>query len=99
MPDPNLFALDFERALEVIATIAILAIMVERALAPLFESRWFIDRFEGRSLKEPIAFILGTIVALSFQFDALAILLVAPKNSWIGYIITGGVIAGERRAA
>ena len=39
--DPNLFFLDFERVSEVMLTIIVLALLIERALALLFESRLF----------------------------------------------------------
>lgn len=42
--DPNLFFLDFERVSEVLLTILILALLIERALALVFESRVFIER-------------------------------------------------------
>jgi hypothetical protein len=42
--DPNLFFLDFERVSEVLLTILVLALLVERALALVFESRVFIER-------------------------------------------------------
>lgn len=42
--DPNLFYMDFERVSEVLLTIVVLALVIERALALLFESRWFIER-------------------------------------------------------
>ena len=42
--DPNLFYLDFERVSEVMLTIVVFAMFVERALAIVFESRFFIER-------------------------------------------------------
>lgn len=42
--DPNLFFLDFERVSEVLLTLFILALLIERALALVFESRAFIER-------------------------------------------------------
>lgn len=42
--DPNLFFLDFERVSEVLLTILLLALLIERALALVFESRAFIER-------------------------------------------------------
>ncbi|MBK8228427.1 MAG: hypothetical protein IPK70_14795 [Flavobacteriales bacterium] len=42
--DPNLFFLDFERVSEVLLAILLLALLIERALALLFESRAFIER-------------------------------------------------------
>lgn len=45
--DPNLFHLDYERTFELIVSISIIAIFIERALAVIFESRWFIEKTEG----------------------------------------------------
>ena len=45
--DPNLFYVDFERLMEILITIVVLSFFVERALSLLFESRWFIYRFES----------------------------------------------------
>ncbi len=54
--DPSLFRVEGDRLVEVLFTIAALSFLVERALSILFESRFFIDRFGKRSLKELIAF-------------------------------------------
>ena len=40
--DPNLFHLDWGRVFEVLVAIVIMAFLMERALAVLFESRIFI---------------------------------------------------------
>lgn len=45
--DPNLFHMDWERTFEVLIVIILLAFIVERALAIIFESRFFIDRQSG----------------------------------------------------
>lgn len=44
--DPNLFHLDWERTIEALVGIIVLSFLVERACALLFESRWWISRFE-----------------------------------------------------
>lgn len=44
--DPNLFHLDWERTLEALVGIIVLSFLVERTCALLFESRWWISRFE-----------------------------------------------------
>lgn len=46
--DPNLFHLDWDRTIEVLAAIVVLSFFVERALALLFEHKWFIARFRNR---------------------------------------------------
>lgn len=45
--DPNLFHLDYERLAEVLIAIVFLSLVLERALAILFESRLFIEKTEG----------------------------------------------------
>jgi hypothetical protein len=52
MMDPNLFHLDWERALEALAGIVVLSFFVERACALLFESRWWIRLFEDARVGE-----------------------------------------------
>ena len=51
--DPNLFHLDFERTLEALVGIIVLSFLVERAFAFLFESRWWISRFEDARVGTP----------------------------------------------
>jgi hypothetical protein len=48
--DPNLFHLDLERVGEVLIAIVLLSLLVERALALLFESRPFIEATEDGSV-------------------------------------------------
>lgn len=51
--DPNLFHLIYERLIEVLIGIVFLSLLIERALAILFESRWFIEKTEsGDVVKE-----------------------------------------------
>ena len=51
--DPNLFHIDWERTLEALVGIVILSFFVERACALLFESRWWIGRFEDARVAKP----------------------------------------------
>lgn len=97
--DPNLFHIDGERLVEVLFTIVVLSFLVERALSILFESRFFIDRFEKKSLKELIGFATSALICWQWNFDALSILLVQETTSVYGAIITGAVIAGGSKAS
>lgn len=45
--DPNLFHLDYEKVVEALITIVFLSLFIERALAILFESRFFIYKTES----------------------------------------------------
>lgn len=68
--DPNLFHLDWERTFEVLAAIVVLAILVERALAVLFESRLLVRSLDEHGLTELIAFVVALRV---WDFDASGI--------------------------
>ena len=50
--DPNLFHIDWERTIEALVGIIVLAFLVERALAIVFESRWYLRLFEDLKDKE-----------------------------------------------
>ena len=102
--DPNLFHLDYERLLEVLFTIAVLAVFVERALAVIFESRWFIrmyQRHPNRSgIKEVIALAVAIGVCAFWQFDAMSIVIVSHEQMQVpGYILTGLIVAGGAKGS
>lgn len=97
--DPNLFHLDWERLIEVLITIVVLAFFLERSLSLLFESRFFINRFQGKSLKEVIAFGVSAAVCWYWDFDALSMILLKDSVTLYGAIITGGVVAGGSKAS
>lgn len=46
--DPNLFHLDWARVAEVLVAITVLALLLERALAVLFESKFFLQVVQGK---------------------------------------------------
>jgi hypothetical protein len=97
--DPNLFHLDWERVGEVLVGIVILAFLVERALAVLFESRFFINRFKEKSLKELIAFVVAVIACWYWDFDAVSMIFLREKVTLLGMVITGGVVAGGSKGS
>ena len=97
--DPNLFHVDWERVIEVLSVIVILSFLLERALAPFFESRLFIGRFKERGLKEIIAVILGAIICIVWQFDAISVIVLKDEMTIFGEILTGAVIAGGSKAS
>lgn len=100
--DPNLFHVDWERVIEVLSVIVILSFLLERALAPFFESRIYIDRIKKRGvkgMKEMIAVILGAIICIYWKFDAISIIVLKDSMTLFGEIITGAVIAGGSKAS
>ncbi len=79
--------------------IVVLSFFVERALALLFESRFYINRAVGKSLKEVIAFGLGAFVCWYWDFDAFSVLMTKEKVTILGAVLTGAIIAGGSKAS
>lgn len=97
--DPNLFHLDWERVGEVLVAIVILAFLLERALAVLFESRFFIKRWKEKSLKELIAFVVAVLACWYWDFDAVSMIFLKEKVTLLGVIVTGGIVAGGSKGS
>lgn len=97
--DPNLFHLDWNRVGEVLIAIVIMSFLVERALAVLFGTRLFVERTSGKGIKELIAFIVGVVVCLLWDFDAVSMIFLKENVTWYGAVVTGGVVAGGSKAS
>lgn len=97
--DPNLFFVDWARLTEVLVVIVVLSFFVERALAPLFESKFYIKQAQGKSLKEVIAFLVGAVVCWYWDFDAFSVILTKEKVTLLGAVLTGAIIAGGSKAS
>lgn len=99
--DPNLFHIDYEKLFEILVTICVLAILVERGLSVIFESRPFINATENKSgVKELITTIISVGVCLYWQFDAITILIVnSDKMTIPGMVITGTIVAGGSKGS
>jgi hypothetical protein len=69
---PNLFVIDSERLFGALLSIIALSFLVERALAVLFENRWFVERYTCKGLKEPITVLVAFGVCRFWDFDAFA---------------------------
>ena len=97
--DPNLFRIDWDRLAEVLTVVIVLAFLLERALALIFEHRLFVARFDQKGLKEPIAFLVALLVCWRWDFDAVSSILLTEKTTVLGKVITAGVIAGGSKAS
>ena len=97
--DPNLFHLDWERVWEVVAAVAVLAVLLERSLALVFEHRLFIERCSKKGLKEVIAFAVALFVCWFWDFDALSMIILRDATSAPGYLLTAGIVAGGSKAS
>ena len=97
--DPNLFHLDWDRVAEALATIVVLAFLLERALSLIFEHRFYLRAADQSGLKEFIAFGLALFVCWFWNFDAVSMILLHDRTTFIGEAITAGVIAGGSKGA
>lgn len=97
--DPNLFRVDWEQIIEVLAAVIVMAFVVERALALLFEHRLFVRAFENKGYKELIAFGLALLICTRWDFDIVSVVLSAETTSLLGQAITAGVVAGGSKAS
>jgi hypothetical protein len=96
---PNLFALDGERLLDVLFAVVVLSFFVERALAIVFENRWFVAKLGGKGIKEPITLLVAFAICRRWDFDALSIVLAKQATQTWGHLVTAGIIAGGSKAS
>jgi hypothetical protein len=103
--DPNLFAVNWPVLLEALSVLVVLAMLVERALAQLFDSHWFLaieieraDRGLG-TFKPLIAFVASAAICVLWNFDVVTILLGKQVDTLLGGILTGAVVAGGSKGA
>ena len=97
--DPNLFHLDWGKTLEALATIVVLAFMIERGLSVVFENSIFIKVLSDKGAKEIITLIVCAFLCYGWHFDAMSIILSAEKSTFWGALITGSIIAGGSKAS
>lgn len=97
--NPSSFAVDGERLLDVMTTVVVLSFLVERALAVLFENRWFVDRFDSKGVKEPISVLVAFAICRYWDFDAVSVILMRERTHFFGHLVTAGIIAGGSKAS
>jgi hypothetical protein len=97
--DPNLFHLDWERLGEVLAGVVVMAFLIERALSLLFGNEHYIRHFKDKHVKELIAFAVSVFVCWYWDFDALSMIFLKDQTALLGFVITGGVVAGGSKGA
>jgi len=97
--DPNLFAIDWQQTGEVLTTIVVMSFLVERALALVFESQWYLVTLDQKHVKELITFILSLVICIVWKVDALSIILHGEKMTFFGEAVTAAVISGGSKAS
>jgi hypothetical protein len=97
--DPNLFHLDWERLLEVLTAVIVLSVFIERALAPLFESAFWLRQPVLVRARELVAFATAFLVCWYLHFDALSMIVLTERTHLIGELLTAAVVAGGSKVA
>ena len=86
--NPNHIVIDGQRLAEVLTAILVVSFFVERALAIVFEHRWFVDRFSEKGIKEPVAFAVAMGICRYWQFDAVSALFGREQVLFWGEVVT-----------
>jgi len=87
--DPNLFYLDFGRVGEVLLTIVVFAMLLERALAMVFENRFFIEKVFYTVERSPGTLAGGrTDSSITASIGSGNVVSVRSKNRSLKEIIT-----------
>ena len=68
--DPNFIHLDWERTFDALMLVAVVAIIVERALSVIFQNRIYIERFHRDGMKETIALAASIAACVVWKLDA-----------------------------
>jgi len=102
--DPTFYRIDFEMLFEVLITLVVFSAFIERALALVFESRWFIAAYEAnpkrKGIKELVAVVVSIAVCIFWKFDAFSVIILAHDKMTVpGFILTGMVVAGGAKAS
>ncbi len=83
---------------EVLLVFLVLSAIFEIALTPIFNSRYFLGRFDGKGVKIPLTLILALLVIWKYDLDVLRDVLVAlgykASPTFWGQVITAFLIAG-----
>lgn len=80
-------------------TLVILAFLIERGLAIVFDHPWFEKFLEGKGFKPIMAFSVSYFICWYYDFDVIAALMEPGAITTPGLIITAAIVAGGSAAA
>ena len=96
----------YQKVLGALALVAVLSIVLERALSVPFEWTLWSKWLEDKKLRAPISLVIAWVICTQMHFDLLPVLTNAKdaKDFWvgpfsIGTLVTAGVIAGGSKGA
>ena len=98
-PDATLTRLGVtNQTIQVLGVFLVLSLVFEVALAPIFNSKWYMARWEDKGYKTPITIILAFLVFWGYELDIVAQILESMGDKqverWWGKVLTALLIAG-----
>jgi len=87
-------ALSWDAVFAALAQVCVIAILLERALAIVFEQKLFVERLQGKGIKELLAVIVSFAVCKTWGLDVFGAVLSHPDTHKLGTYLTALTIAG-----
>lgn len=84
--------------IEAFLLLTVLAILIERALALLFEQKYIAPKIDGKGIKDIIAFGVCYLICSQWGIDTISKIQNVPATS-LGVVITAMAIAGGSKAS
>ncbi len=97
--DPNFIHMDWERTFDALMLVAVIAIIVERVLSVVFQSRIYIERFHKDGLKESVALVASIAVCFAWKLDAMSMIILTGTTTATGCVVTGALVAGGSKGS
>ncbi|MCP4246087.1 MAG: hypothetical protein GY778_03470 [bacterium] len=97
--DPNFIHMDWERTFDAIMMVAVVAIIIERALSVIFQSSIYIEYVHKSGMKETIALAVSIAVCAAWKLDAMGMIILTATTTVPGYIVTGALVAGGSKGS
>jgi hypothetical protein len=79
--------------------VTIMAVLLERSLALVFEQKFVQRILSGKGLKEIIAFGICFFVCKEWAIDVVSMMLKVEPGKMLGFAITAAAIAGGSKAS
>jgi hypothetical protein len=89
----------WERVVAGVTQAAVLALLLERALALIFEQAIVAKRIAGRGIKEFVAFGCAWGICITWQFDVFSQVMNHSGNHRLGLILSALTVAGGSKVA
>jgi hypothetical protein len=89
----------WEMTIAAVVQVAIIALLMERALAIVFEHPWFVKRLQGRGIKEIVAVGVAWSVCTTWDLDVFGSVLSRADHHRLGTILTALTVAGGSKVS